>query len=122
MVSSTESSEVSFSSIPGWSRGHLALYIAQSRHEGQGIKRTYSLRKAKSDLRAKGDWLASNLRHRLVPLLLSASVLERAQEIDDVLPLLDAQLIETLDDHVCLASAASMGFNRRDEVLRSSVV
>src|SRR5216684_5479171 len=49
-------------------------------------------------------------------------LLERAQEINEILLLLGAQPIETLDDLVRLAAAASVGLDRLDQVGRSSVM
>lgn len=49
-------------------------------------------------------------------------MLERAQEIDDVLLLRNARPVETLDDRACLAATAIVSLNRLDQIRRSSVV
>src|SRR6266849_1997787 len=48
--------------------------------------------------------------------------LERPQEVDDVLPLPSGQPIETVDDLVCLASVAPVGFDSLHQIACPSVM
>src|SRR5258708_30520795 len=53
---------------------------------------------------------------------LARSLLERAQEVDDVLLLLSGELIETLHDFICLAIAAPVGLDSLHQIASPSVV
>ena len=48
--------------------------------------------------------------------------LERPQEVDDVLPLWNGQPIETVDDPICLAMLAPVGFDSPHQIARPSVM
>ena len=52
----------------------------------------------------------------------SLTTLERAQEVDYVLPVPSLQAIEMLDDFICLAILASMAFDSLQQVACPSVM